>query len=128
MFELLLHNLRAQGIKVGISEWITFLKGLDRGLVTHLDDLYGFARTVLCTSEAQFDGYDLAFTATFEGVEIPPNLSDTLLDWLRKEVDEEGKKPGGSEKKYRAELSSQHSRNQYFRNRKCFFEDQKKIK
>jgi uncharacterized protein len=82
MFLLLFSNLRRQEILIGISEWLTFLRGLEMGLVTTLDELYGFGRTVLCTSEAQFDGYDLAFHASFEGIELPENISDKILSWL----------------------------------------------
>ena len=52
MFDLLLLNLRAQGLPVGMQEWLTFLGGIERGLVTDLEELYGFGRAVLCTTEA----------------------------------------------------------------------------
>lgn len=82
MFVLLLMNLRSQGVGVGVGEWLRFLEGVERGLVTELDGLYRFGRAVLCHSEAHYDAYDLAFQATFEGVELPPKLSDELLRWL----------------------------------------------
>lgn len=82
MFLILLFNLRNQGVEVGIQEWITFLKGLHKELVTTLDELYGFGRAVFCSSEAQFDDYDLAFTASFDGVEIPKDISTQIGDWL----------------------------------------------
>ena len=59
MFFLLFHNLRSQGIKVGLSEWLLFLEGLKKELAICLEDLYGFGRAVLCTTEAQYDA-DLA--------------------------------------------------------------------
>ena len=83
MFDLLLLNLRAQGLQVGMQEWITFLGGIERGLVTDLEELYGFGRAVLCTSEAWYDAFDLAFQATFEGVELPPKIKAELLEWLK---------------------------------------------
>ncbi len=90
MFGLLHHNLRTQGIKSGLDEWLTFLRGLEQNLVVTFDDLYGFGRTVLCTTEAQFDSYDLAFSSTFNGVELPENISDHLADWLRNAIESEG--------------------------------------
>ena len=57
MFGLLLYNLRNQGIKVGISQWLTLMKALRQGLVTHLDDLYGLGRSIFCSSHEQFDAY-----------------------------------------------------------------------
>lgn len=82
MFDLLLMNLRAQGLKVGLGEWLAFLEGLHRGLVVDLEGLYGFGRAVLCQSEAQFDAWDLAFQATFSGVELPDRLAERLAEWL----------------------------------------------
>ena len=82
MFDLLLLNLRSQGLKVGMSEWLAFLEGIERGLVVDLEGLYGFGRAVLCTSESWYDAWDVAFHATLEGVELPPKLKDELLAWL----------------------------------------------
>jgi len=83
MFSLLFFNLRSQGVKVGLNEWLTFLDGVRRGLVVDMESLYGFGRAVICTSEAQYDAWDVAYHATFAGVELPPEISDKMLDWLR---------------------------------------------
>ena len=83
MFVLLLMNLRAQGVKVGMGEWLRFLEGVQKGLVTDLDSLYRFGRAVLCHSEAHYDAFDLAFQAAFEGVELPGDLKEALEDWLK---------------------------------------------
>ncbi|MEL6344502.1 MAG: VWA containing CoxE family protein [Myxococcota bacterium] len=82
MFDLLFFNLRSQGVKVGLNEWLTFLGGLKKGLVVDMEGLYAFGRAVLCTSEGQYDAWDVAFHATFAGVELPPNISEQLLSWL----------------------------------------------
>ena len=87
MFLLLFTNLRRQGIKLGISEWLTFLRGLEGGLVTTLDELYGFGRSVLCTTEAQYDDFDIAFQASFDGVEIPEELSLEIQSWLKQGIE-----------------------------------------
>lgn len=83
MFQLLLFNLRAQGNKVGLGEWLAFLDGVERGLATDLDSLYHFGRAVLVHSESGYDPYDVAFQATFAGVELPPQVNQQLQDWLR---------------------------------------------
>jgi uncharacterized protein len=94
MFDLLLLNLKSQGLRVGMSEWLTFLSGIEKGLVVDLEGLYGFGRAVLCTSESWYDAWDLAFTATFQGVELPPVLKDELLAWLADaKVPSEGRTP-----------------------------------
>ena len=72
MFDLLLFNLRSQSVKVGVGEWLVFLKGIRQGLVVDLDGLYHFGRSILVQSEAQFVAWDIAFDATFAGVELPP--------------------------------------------------------
>ena len=82
MLLTLLFNLRAQGLKVGAGEWLAFLRGLEAGLAENLDSLYFLARATLVHTEAHFDAYDVAFTATFDGVELPAPLKDELADWL----------------------------------------------
>lgn len=82
MFTLLFFNLRSQGVKVGLNEWLTFLGGVRDGLAVDLDGLYGLGRAILCTTEAQYDSWDVAFHATFAGVELPPEISSDLLSWL----------------------------------------------
>ena len=90
MFDLLLFNLRSQSVKVGVGEWLVFLEGIRKGLVVDLEGLYHFGRSILVQSEAQFDAWDLAFDATFAGVELPPELSDALLSWLAEAEHAEG--------------------------------------
>ena len=90
MFDLLLFNLRSQSVKVGVGEWLVFLEGIRKGLVVDLEGLYHFGRSILVQSEAQFDAWDIAFDATFAGVELPPELSDALLSWLAEAEHAEG--------------------------------------
>ena len=58
-------------------------KGVRDGLVADLEGLYDFGRAVLVQSENQFDAWDMAFESTFAGVELMPELSPELLDWLK---------------------------------------------
>lgn len=82
MFDLLLLNLRAQAVAVGLSEWLAFLDGLQQGLVDDLDNLYRYGRAVLVHSETQFDQWDVAFQATFAGVQLEPEISSQLQRWI----------------------------------------------
>ena len=93
MFDFLLYNLRAKGVDVGLGEWLTFLEGIEGELVSDLEELYRFGRAVLARSEAHYDAWDLSFQATFEGVELPPDLKDELAEWLR-----DAKEPQASER------------------------------
>jgi uncharacterized protein len=92
MFDLLLFNLRTQSVSVGLGEWMAFLDGLQRGLVADLDGLYSFGRSVLIQSETQFDSWDMAFEATFSGVELEPDLSESLLEWVDEARPREGER------------------------------------
>jgi uncharacterized protein with von Willebrand factor type A (vWA) domain len=83
MFDALLYNLRSQGVDVGLGEWLIFLQGIEKELVTDLDGLYRYGRAVLARSEAHFDAWDLCFQATFDGVELPPEIKDELAEWLK---------------------------------------------
>jgi len=83
MFDLLLLNLRRRDLKVGLGEWMAFLDGVGKGLAVDLDSLYRLGRAVLVHQESQFDDWDLAFTATFEGVEVDEKLSKALDEWLQ---------------------------------------------
>jgi hypothetical protein len=50
---------------------------------------------VLCQSETQFDAWDLAFHATFQGVELPADLSGALQAWLQGTPRPEGERAPG---------------------------------
>ncbi len=83
MFVDFLFTLRAYGIRVTPTEWMTLMEALSMGLGrANLSTFYTLARSVLVKSEAQFDRYDQAFAEFFEGVERQFDLSDELLQWL----------------------------------------------
>jgi uncharacterized protein with von Willebrand factor type A (vWA) domain len=82
VFDLLLINLRAQGLKVGVGEWLVFLDALRRGLVATPEELYQTGRALLVHDLGHYDAWDQAFHATFEGVELPAALREELLKWL----------------------------------------------
>ncbi|MEY3211806.1 MAG: hypothetical protein RIT28_2287 [Pseudomonadota bacterium] len=95
LFLPLLFNLRAQGLGVGLSEWLAFIEGLTAGLARDLDGVYRLGRALLVHSEAHYDHYDLAFSATFAGVTLEPKLKAALEDFLRDPLAfTEGRAPG----------------------------------
>ena len=83
MFEPLLYTLRAQGVGVGMGEWLTFLRGLEQGLASDVDALYHFGRSVLVHTEANYDAWDQAYTAFTEGLELQPELREAFEQWLQ---------------------------------------------
>jgi uncharacterized protein with von Willebrand factor type A (vWA) domain len=77
-------SLRRAGLKVGTSEWLALQRALELGLHdTSLTGFYHTARAILVKSEADFDRFDLVFSATFRGLTgISLNLTDELKQWL----------------------------------------------
>lgn len=78
-------HLKARGIPVSITEFLTLLEALGARLAGYsLDDFHLLARLAMVKDEAQFDRYDQAFGEYFRGVEALPGLEAEIPeDWLR---------------------------------------------
>lgn len=87
MFDPFLMNLRAEGLSVGLSEWLAFLEGVKTGLARSVDGLYHLGRALLVHSEAHYDLYDLAFSHTFSGLNASPELMKAMEKWLENPAD-----------------------------------------
>ncbi|MBA2321613.1 MAG: VWA domain-containing protein [Deltaproteobacteria bacterium] len=78
-----LFELRAAGVPVGTGEWLVFLRALEAGRVGSPDELYQVGRAILCRSEADYDGWDVAFAKVFRDVfAVDPDLLARLAKWL----------------------------------------------
>ncbi|RBO54429.1 VWA domain-containing protein [Rhodovulum sp. BSW8] len=90
MFLPFFQTLRATGIPVSLREYLSFLEGVKRGLVTYdAEGFYYLARTALVKDERLLDRFDRAFAQSFGGLEeIGPGevleALDLPEDWLRK--------------------------------------------
>jgi uncharacterized protein len=90
MFLPFFQTLRDAGIPVSLREYLGFLEGVQRGLVTYdIDGFYYLARTAMVKDERNLDRFDRAFAHAFQGLEqITPqdvmNAVDLPDDWLRK--------------------------------------------
>jgi uncharacterized protein with von Willebrand factor type A (vWA) domain len=83
MFTQFFFLLRAYGVPVTLTEWLTLMQALASGLAfSSLDRFYLLARSILVKSEAYFDQYDQAFAASFEGIETPLEIADEVWRWL----------------------------------------------
>ncbi|MHA1339157.1 MAG: vWA domain-containing protein [Promethearchaeota archaeon] len=80
--------LRERQIPVSIKEYMALMETLNKGLINSPVEFYYIARSLLIKDEKYFDLYDQAFLHYVEGAELPPLLSDELMDWLDKPVDE----------------------------------------
>ena len=83
MFEDFLYTLRRGGLKVSLTEWMSLMEALDKGL--HRSSFTGFyylCRCLLVKSEADFDAFDRCFLDYFQGVPAEEEVSQELLRWL----------------------------------------------
>ncbi len=84
MFGSFFYLLRARGLDVSLSEWLTFVEAMDKRLLdADLTQFYYLTRAILVKSEADFDKFDRVFLeffkdVAFESDELPPEL----LRWL----------------------------------------------
>lgn len=83
MFLRFFFQLRAHGIKVSPTEWLSLMSALARGFErADLAVFYGLARGLLVKREGQYDAYDRAFASAFEGVDQHLPITEELLAWL----------------------------------------------
>ncbi len=88
MFVNFFFHLRKRGIPVSITEFLTLLEALEKGLDdASLTGFYWLARSVLIKRVEHFDRYDAAFQEFFKDLpfsapERRDDLSDELLQWL----------------------------------------------
>jgi hypothetical protein len=77
--------LRAAGLQVGVGEWLALVDALDKGAVgPSLPEFYAVARALVCRDEGDYDRYDQAFAAYFQGVALPLPVQQAAQDWLDK--------------------------------------------
>lgn len=85
MFEDFLFLLRRNGLQVSLSEWMTLMQGLHKGLHNaSLTGFYHLCRCVLVKTEADFDKFDRSFLEYFKDVDFQQEVSQELMDWLNR--------------------------------------------
>lgn len=84
MFGSFFYLLRARGVDVSLSEWLTLVEAMDKGLANSgFTQFYYLSRSILVKSEADFDKFDRVFMEYFKDVPFESDeLPDELLDWL----------------------------------------------
>ena len=87
MFLAFFDLLRAEGLSVSLSEWMTLMEALNKGLASEgLSSFYFVCRSLVIKSEADFFSYHKVFMEYFENVieaseqPIPPEL----MEWLNR--------------------------------------------
>lgn len=83
MFSPFFYLLRARGLDVSLSEWMTLLEALQKGLAhSSFTDFYYLSRMIIAKSEAEYDKFDAAFQEYFKNIELGKEPPDELLSWL----------------------------------------------
>lgn len=84
MFLDFLYHLRAYGLKISTTEFLTLMRALVQGHASgSLARFYALSRALLVKKESQYDLYDRAFSTYFEGVEKQFDVDDELMKWLQ---------------------------------------------
>lgn len=85
MFGEFFYVLKAKGLDVSLSEWLTLMDALDKGLCeSSLTQFYYVARMILVKRETEFDKFDMAFEEHFKGIKSDDEISNQLKRWLDK--------------------------------------------
>ncbi len=85
MFAKFFYTLKAKGLHVTLTEWLTLQAALDKGLCnSSLTEFYYVARMILVKSETEFDKFDMAFDEVFKGIQSENEISKNMLRWLDK--------------------------------------------
>ena len=83
MFLTFFYLLRASGINVSLSEWLTLMEGLRMDLHdSTLSGFYTLCRSVLLHSEADFDRFDQVFLEFFKELKHVEEVPPEMLKWL----------------------------------------------
>lgn len=80
MFTGFCYTLRKYELDVSLTEWMTLLEALDKGLAKcSLNEFYYISRAILAKTEREYDKFDLAFLDYFKnmgpGAEPPPDVA-----------------------------------------------------
>jgi uncharacterized protein with von Willebrand factor type A (vWA) domain len=82
--------LRDGGMKTSITELLTLLEAMKKGLAAQsIDDFYYLSRACLVKDESQLDRFDRIFAAYFKGVEETGAdlMADLPEEWLRHQAE-----------------------------------------
>ncbi len=85
MFTDFLYVCRENGLKISMTEWITYMDALDRGLAySSIEGLYNLGRMILVKTESDFDKYDIAFLEYFKNIKTGEDLPADIMKFLDK--------------------------------------------
>ena len=85
MFTEFFYILKAHGLNISMTEWLTFMEALDKDLAhSSIDELYYLGRMTLVKTESDYDKYDLAFDEYFKKITISDDIPENIKKFLDK--------------------------------------------
>ncbi len=90
LIDFFLH-LRGAKLPVSIKEYLLLLEGMREHVIgPSIDEFYYLSRAALVKDERNFDKFDKAFGAYFNGVRAIPGIDvDLPLEWLKRRLQRE---------------------------------------
>jgi len=75
-------------LPVSITEYMTLMEALNKGLIHNMLEFYYTSRSILCKNEHHFDIYDIAFANFFKDamMQFPEDIKQEIWDWLNKDI------------------------------------------
>jgi len=87
LFTGFFYTLRRHKIPVTITEWMTLMDALSKGLAeSSLENFYYLARAILVKNEALYDAYDEAFQEYFHRLEGRSEIRSEIWEWLQNPI------------------------------------------
>ncbi len=81
-------KLKSNKVPVTITEWLTFMEALSKGLAySDFLTFYSLARSLLVKDVAYYDAFDQVFAHVFKNAELSPTLRKDIEDWLNDPLD-----------------------------------------
>lgn len=84
MFTDFFYFLREKGMDVSLSEWLSLIEALDKGLCnSSFTEFYYVSRMILIKSEYDFDKFDMIFDEYFKGIKGEyDDITEQMRRWL----------------------------------------------
>jgi len=75
-------------LPISITEHMTLLEALNKGLIHNMVEFYYTSRSILCKNEHHFDIFDISFANFFKNamVQFPEDLKQEIWEWLSKPI------------------------------------------
>ena len=75
-------------LPVSITEYMTLLEALNKGLIHNMVEFYYTSRSILCKNEHHFDIFDISFANFFKNamIQFPEEFKQEIWEWLQKPI------------------------------------------